>query len=564
MIVVNREQTNGLKVEQHLNTYDTELFSEIIKRLEIENQELKQEKERLEGQVDELTQIIEALKGKLRNFAKNMFDKKSERLKYIKEFDDKDQEPDDTDNDKVNPTEFPDIPSADSSKSASSNLPKPVKKKRLTPHGRKIPDNLPVEEVVCVLPDEECTCPKCSKMYRETVLEEESSEIDIVIKVIRKVFKRRVYAKTCNCDETPTMLTAPKPPNIIYKSLYSTSLWVLLLVLKYYAQIPIYRQVNNIWGQYGTYLNNSTITGGFKKLTEILIPLYNKFIEVSRQEEHWHADETRWKVFVDKQGKKTFNWWMWLFASAKVVVYVLDRTRSSDVPKKYFGDNASGIINVDRYAAYYVLAEMIRRALCWYHERRDFIRAAEAFPELEGWSLEWVERIHILETINDARVAALNDDNEFDTQQKLLEAQVLSMQDTCQNELEVSSHSQQIKVLRSLTRNWEGLTVFVSNPLVPMHNNLAENGMRPVALARNNYYGSRSEWSGQLAAMCMSICKTAEMHGFNPQAYMEFYFNICAKNDSRAPDNLESLLPWNLSDEAIDAYNLRKHNKNAS
>jgi transposase len=81
---------------------------------------------------------------------------------------------------------------------------------------------------------------------------------------------------------------------------------------------------------------------------------------------------------------------------------------------------------------------------------------------------------------------------------------------------------------------------------------------------RNNFYGSRSEWSGQLAAMCLSICKTAELHGLNPHAYMVFYFNSCAKNDSRVPDNLDSLLPWNLTDEVIDTQNLRKLKKNVS
>jgi len=45
---------------------------------------------------------------------------------------------------------------------------------------------------------------------------------------------------------------------------------------------------------------------------------------------------------------------------------------------------------------------------------------------------------------------------------------------------------------------------------------------------------------------------------------MGFYSNVCAKNDSRAPDNLESLLPWNPTDEVIYAYNLRKLEKNVS
>ncbi len=247
---------------------------------------------------------------------------------------------------------------------------------------------------------------------------------------------------------------------------------MLLLVVKFFAQEPVYRQINNIWGQYRTYLNDSTITGGFKKLGEYLVPLYTQLSEESRKDNHWHADETRWKVFVDHPGKTTFNWWMWVFASSKVFVYVLDKTRSSKVPI-HFGKNASGIINVDRYAGYLVLAGMMQRALCWYHMRRDFIKAFTSFPELKEWTNGWRKRIRILEKINDARVAIISDIEAFNKQQILLEKQLADMKDICRKELDDGSLKvKQRKVLESLMRNWEGLTVFVLNPLVPMHNNI--------------------------------------------------------------------------------------------
>jgi transposase len=204
------------------------------------------------------------------------------------------------------------------------------------------------------------------------------------------------------------------------------------------------------------------------------------------------------------------------------------------------------------------LVGMMIRALCWYHMRRDFVKAYIAFPELKNWASAWRMRIRALEKINDSRVVAINNDIEFNKQQILLEKQLFDMKEICNEELANSDlHVRQKKVLNSLLRNWEGLSVFAQNPLIPMHNNLAERALRLLALGRKNFYGSHSEWSGQLAAICMSICKTAELHNLNPQAYIEFYFNMCAKNDSRTPDNISSLLPWNLSDEVIDTHNLR-------
>jgi transposase len=530
-----------------------------IQELEIEKQELKEHLEESEAKVEKLT-------GMLRVQLNDRFNKHSEQSKYVNPEKDKNTNTSEEEAkearkvteatetiDETNPQEI----------DKESVI---IKQRKRTPHGRIIPENIPVIERNCEIEDEECRCPKCGKEYRKTSMYEESSEIDIEIKVVRKVYKRAKYAKCCECEGTSEIITAPKPPNIIYKSLYSTSLWVMFLILKYCAQIPLYRQTSKIWSHYGYEFKNSTIIGGFKKLYELFIPLYNAFIEKSRTEDHWHADETSWKVFIDKLGKKTFNWWIWIFASASVVVYTLDRTRSSSVPEKHFGKEVSGILNVDRYAAYKFLSSMLKLALCWYHTRRDFIKASKSFPQLKEWANNWVDMIGELSHINDLRVEAfIQNDSIFDIYQKSVEGKVETLFEICQEQLNDQSITEpEKKVLISFQKNREGLTVFVDNPLVPMHNNLSERGLRPFALGRNNFYGSRSEWSGELAAICMSIYSTAELYNINPQSYIEYYFDICAKHDSKPPEDLSPLLPWNLSEEIIQRYGLRNNKEVAS
>jgi len=518
-------------------------------------EELKVENEELSARLAEAEAITVTLKGRLRQLLKEKFDKSSEKSGYINLS--KDTKPNEAQGEKeedntLNPVE--------------SNQPVRPKERKRTPHGRIIPENIPVVDQIIEIPEGERNCSICGKEYRQTSMHEDSNEIDVQIKVIRKRIRRVKYAKDCDCEASPEIITAEKPANIIYKSLYSTSLWVLLLVFKYCFQIPLYRQTDKMWIQNGVVFKNSTIIGGFKKLHAVLIPLYNAMIEKSKTEAHWHADETSWKVFTDKRGKKTFNWWMWVFASKKVVVYILDRTRSAAVPKKHLGDGASGVLNVDRYAAYKVLAPMLLLALCWYHVRRDFIKAATSFSQLAAWSKYWIDKIAELESINDMRVESfMQDKPDFNAYQALLESKINSFFDTCQEQLDDPSLTgAQIKILKSLLKNREGLTVFVDNPLVPMHNNLAERSLRLFALGRNNFYGSRAPWSGELAAMCMTIYMTAQLYNIDPQAYIEYYFNVCAKNESMPPDNLEPLLIWNLTDEIINEHNLRSDKKNVS
>ncbi len=54
-----------------------------------------------------------------------------------------------------------------------------------------------------------------------------------------------------------------------------------------------------------------------------------------------------------------------------------------------------GILNVDRYAAYKVIAKsgLFILAFCRAHVRRDFLNHAKGYPEQEQWGLMWVEKI---------------------------------------------------------------------------------------------------------------------------------------------------------------------------
>jgi transposase len=102
-------------------------------------------------------------------------------------------------------------------------------------------------------------------------------------------------------------------------------------------------------------------------------------------------------------------------------------------------------------------------------------------------------------------------------------------------------------VLESLQEHWEGLTLFVDDPRIPMDNNASERRLRGPALGRKNYYGSGSLWSGRLAAMLFSIFATLKLGKLNPRKWLEWYLDSCAQNGGKAPADIQPFLPWNLS-----------------
>ena len=82
-----------------------------------------------------------------------------------------------------------------------------------------------------------------------------------------------------------------------------------------------------------------------------------------------------------------------------------------------------------------------------------------------------------------------------------------------------------------------------------MDNNTSERLERGPAVARKNFYGSGSLWSGQLMAALFSILATLAMWKLNPRKWLTWYFEHCAAAGGKVPEDVQSFLPWNLSAE---------------
>jgi transposase len=93
------------------------------------------------------------------------------------------------------------------------------------------------------------------------------------------------------------------------------------------------------------------------------------------------------------------------------------------------------------------------------------------------------------------------------------------------------------------------LTRFVDDPRIPMDNNASERRERGPAVARKNFYGSGSKWSGQLAAAAFSIFATLSMWKLNPRKWLTWYFEQCATDGGKIPADIQMFLPWTISDE---------------
>lgn len=476
-------------------------------------------------------------------------------------------------------TSEPDKPTEDTDETVA-----PAKRKRGAQpghrgSGRHIPDNLPCVTRFVELPETERCCPQCGRPYRETALTEDSAEVDIQVQVRVIQYRRKRYERQCGCHGS-RLITAPVPPKLIPKGKFSTHSWVKFLLDKYYANVPLTRQIASLRFM-GLPVCQGTLIGGFKRLKDYLQPLYEHFLAHLRSATRLHADETRWRVFAEVEGKSGHRWWLWVFLSDDVIGYVLDPFRSTAAAQKALStpisqeqaahlsqqpqhDDSSApvilwfdeqpyllapnltTISADRYIVYTLIDDRIQVAFCWGHVRRDFVdfqKARANQPELVAWAESWIKDIAELYQLNDDRLAVRSQPELFAQAQTKLEEALAEMQ-AKYDELDGLTRKQQ-KILTSLKKHWPGLILFVANPDIPMDNNVSERALRGPAGGRKTYYGHHAQWAGALAAMLFTIIQTCLLNDINPYTFLVYYFEECARLGT-APADLNQFAPWKL------------------
>ncbi len=424
-------------------------------------------------------------------------------------------------------------------------------------HGRVLLTNLPVIEEDVPLTATQSQCPKCGKETNKLTKTEDSEVLEIEVKAYRRRYHRKQSFSSCNCGVLPGIITAPPPNRLIPKGKLGISVWVMLLLNKYLYSIPTHRSLE-IFKNYDLKIPQGTVTGGLQKLKPLFSPVVEAIKEHILNSSYWHADETRWMVFSDVEGKRGNVWMLWMYRSASAVVFDLDPSRSSEVPKRFFGDNAKGILVCDRYSGYKKLSKDIAGitlAFCWAHVRRDFLELGRTRPKLNDWALDWVERIGNLYHLNALRLKAQEQNKEFAVKDNALRKEVAKLIDFRDEDIKDKNLTEEAKtIVNSLKNHWEGLTLFVEKPEIPMDNNIAENAVRTPCVGRKNFYGSGSVWSGKFSAIMYSILMTLKYSKVNPHAWLTSYLKSCADNGNQAPMDLKRFLPWSMNEEQLNKF----------
>jgi transposase len=175
-----------------------------------------------------------------------------------------------------------------------------------------------------------------------------------------EVTEYQLHTLSCGCCKQPTAAALPKgvPKGNFGPRL--TSLVSLLTGVYRLSKRNVQQMCQDLWG---VPISLGQVWRLQDKTRQALEPVIEEAREYVRTQPA-NVDETHWKE--DKR-----RCWLWVAATAKVVVYLIRARRSSQVLWEVLGKSYDKVVTSDRAKAYDTLP-LAKRQLCWAHLLRDF------------------------------------------------------------------------------------------------------------------------------------------------------------------------------------------------
>jgi transposase len=411
-----------------------------------------------------------------------------------------------------------------SSEKRGDRPPRPPRAQPQRGHGPTAQPELKVQEVLLPLDEADRVCGLCGSGLQEWQGQTEDCEEVTVVE--RSFVLRRVRRQKYRCHQGCTPVTAPAPPRLIPGGRYSLEFAVYVALMKYGFHLPLARQ-ERLYGREGLQVEAQTLWDQLDALALHLQKSYEALLAEVFCSPLIHADETYWLLLDKGPGTK---WYAWTVASPDTFFHRILPSRSAATARSVLGDYA-GVVLVDGYAAYQTATKSgadgpcpATLAFCWAHVRRKFFEAQPFAPACEE-VLELIGELYAIEAdlpgwyalTAEVRQAALAHRLAVHQQHSAPVVERIRQWALAQRAAPGSAFR---KALEYMLKLWDGLTVFLRTPEVPLDNNHVERQMRDMVVGRKNHYGSKSQRGTEVAALFYSLIETARLRGEDPGHYL--------------------------------------------
>ncbi|WP_295456039.1 IS66 family transposase [uncultured Thiodictyon sp.] len=350
---------------------------------------------------------------------------------------------------------------------------------------------------------------------------------------------------------------APRPVQIIPKSIAHSSLLAAIVTAKFVDALPLYRQ-EKIFAREGIELSRQTMAGLLIQLQTPLMPVAAALKALLRQGPVVHIDETPVQVLREPGREAAQKSYMWVFCGGPpgqpVRWFEYAPSRAAAVPQRVLLGEVPGVgtdppprfyVQSDGYSAYQVLANdpaVLGHAGCWTHVRRKFVEAAAGRNTSAAQHMvALIGELYAVErTLREA---------DPPTRQAARQQRSRPILDRIKRWLDSAATRVLPKGLLGQAigyalGQWPLLTTFLEDGHLEIDNNTAENAIRPFVIGRKNFLFAGSPKGAEVSATFYSLIETAKANGLEPWAYLNHLFEHLPA--AKTPEAIAALLPHNL------------------
>ena len=387
-------------------------------------------------------------------------------------------------------------------------------------------DKLPVIRHVHDLGEGQKPCPCCGQ-GRQKIGEESTFQVEFFPGHFARIEHVQVkYAcKHCQQSDNPQITLAPKPPQPIDKGMAGPGLLAYVITSKFADYLPLYR-LEAILGRNGLEIDRSTMSVWSGDVADLVRPLYRRMIDRVLQSHVIATDDTILPMLCPQKTKRAHVWVYRGDEDHPYNVFDFTLSHSRDGPALFLGKygstsspQANQTLLADAYGGYegICIEKRIVQAGCWSHARRKFVEAQKLSPAIAAEALGLIGRLFAVE--RDARNLSAPDRLALRQKHSLPVIGLLHQRLLAWKQQLLPKHPMAQAVAYVLNQ-WGPLTAFLADGAVAIHNNLAEQEMKRIALGRKNYLFVGNQRGGHTAAILSSLTSTCRRHGLDPQVYL--------------------------------------------
>ncbi len=283
---------------------------------------------------------------------------------------------------------------------------------------------------------------------------------------------------------------------VVPRSRLGINVLLYVFVHKYIARSAWATIVWSLEQWYGIKVSQGALVQMVQRAQSWLEPKYAQILDQIRASPVKHADETGWRV-------DGANHWLWGFFTSQQAYYAIEESRGKGIPAKILnGSHPDDVLVRDDYAAYRKLP--LKQQSCWTHLLRNSREAAQQ-PKASKETRKLHEELKQMFVDLNAVIS-----QPFDLVKR--QASHDDFRQKIQLIISADYHDQDAKKIQTRIANQnDNLLTALLHDNVPLTNNLAERGIRPMVVIRKISGGSRSWKGAKTHAVNMSVLQSIRL-----------------------------------------------------